>query len=302
MPANRKYGMDHEHYDWSPMVNREILNWPDGARIALCVVVNLEHLEWNPPEGSLQTAILHDRPPPDYRNYSHRDYGHRVGVFRVFDILEKHGIKPTVAMDALTAENYRYLVRHCLDKGFEIISHGVSLSRMISSNMSEKDETDYIRRSIAAITDATGIAPQGWLGPEFGESARTPQLLADSGIRYICDWANDEQPYPMKAGDRKLYGLPIMLDLDDNFALWERQYRIDEYANMLKEAFDKMYQDAVSSGRLLVLNLHPWLIGQPFRVGFLDDALEHIMGHQGVWTAYGSEIIDWYSKQSIVTR
>ena len=117
-----------------------------------------------------------------------------MGIFRVLDSLERHGIKPTVAMDAVTAEHYPYLVDHCLRRGCEIIGHGISASRMITSRMSAEDEREYIHSSIEALTRATGSAPAGWLGPEYGESARTPQLLAEAGIRYVCDWANDEQP------------------------------------------------------------------------------------------------------------
>ncbi|MEE9261359.1 MAG: polysaccharide deacetylase family protein, partial [Dehalococcoidia bacterium] len=280
----------------SPVVTREALRWPKGARVALCVIVNLEHLEWSPAEGSFQTATLYDRPLPDYRNYSHREYGHRVGIFRVLDTLEKHGIRPTVAMDALTAENYPYLVKHCLQRGCEIIGHGMSVSRMITSKMSEEEERRYIRESIEALTHATGSAPRGWLGPEYGESVRTPQLLAEAGISYVCDWSNDEQPYAMKVPQGELFALPIMLDMDDVFALKERRFPVDDYAELLKEGFDTIYGDATDSGRLLVLNLHPWLIGQPFRIGYLDDALGHMVRRQGVWAASGGEIIDWYRK------
>ena len=298
MPAERRLGMDHEHYDWSPIVSRGQLRWPDGARVALCVIVNLEHMEWSPPEGSYQSSSLsgglNARPFPDYSRFSHREYGHRVGVFRVLDVLERHGITATVAMDALTAENYPYLVRHCLSRGCEIIGHGMSVSRMITGNMSEEQERDYIRDSVDAIRRATGSAPAGWLGPEYGESARTPQLLAQQGVRYVCDWTNDEQPYPMKTSDGDMHALPIMLELDDINALWDRKVAVDRYAEMLKESFDSLYRDGANSGRLLVLNLHPWLIGQPFRIGYLDDALGVIMRRQGVWAGTGSEIVDWY--------
>ena len=183
MPAQRRYGMDHPHYDWSPITTRGILRWPQHARVALCVIVTLEHMEWLPPEDSFQPANLAGgsaaRPFPDYARLSHREYGHRVGIFRVLDVLEKHGIKPTVALDAMTAANYPYLVRHLLERGCEIIGHGVSVSRMITSNMSEQEEREYIQESLAALTTATGATPQGWLGPEYGESSRTPQLLAE---------------------------------------------------------------------------------------------------------------------------
>ena len=300
MSAQRRFGMDHPHYDWSPFSKRGVLRWPDNARVALCVIVSLEHMEWRPPPGSFQVENLAGgsaaRPFPDYARMSHREYGHRVGVFRVLDVLEKHGIKPTVALDALTAANYPYLVRHLLGRGCEIIGHGVSVSRMITSNMSEEEERSYISESITALNTATGSPPRGWLGPEYGESARTPQLLAEAGIRYLCDWANDEQPYPLNTPQGELFALPIMLELDDVNALATRRVTVDRYAQMVRESFDTLYLDGAANGRVLVLHLHPWLIGQPFRIGYLDDALGHMMRRRGVWAAAGGEIVDWYQR------
>ena len=303
MPGERRYGMDHSHYDWSPIIKRDSLQWPGDARIALCVIVNLEHREWNPPEGSYQSPTLAGglgigiRPSPNYSVTSHREYGHRVGIFRVLDVLERHGVKPTIAMDAMTAENYPYLVRHCQDRGCEFIGHGIAVNRMITSNMSEQDEREYIRDSIEALRRATGTAPIGWLGPEFGESTRTPQLLAEAGIRYLCDWANDEQPYPMTTPQGELTALPIHLALDDVNVMWDRRVDIFTYGRVLKEAFDVMYREGDRIRRLMVLNLHPWYIGQPSRIGALDDALGDMMHRQGVWAATGSEIVDWYRDQ-----
>ena len=160
--------------------------------------------------------------------------------------------------------------------------------------MSEQEEQEYIRTSLEALRRATGSVPVGWLGPEGGESARTPQLLAQAGIRYLCDWANDEQPYPMKTSQGELFALPTMLELDDINALWDRRVTIDRYGELLKDCFDIMYRDGAQNGRLLALNLHPWLIGQPFRIGYLDEALDHMVRRLGVWAGTGSEIIDWY--------
>ena len=300
MSAERRFGMDHDHYDWSPFTKRGVLRWPESARVALCVVVNLERFEWQAPEGSFQSAALSGgtgpKPFPDYMRLSHRDYGHRVGIFRVLDVLEKYGIKPTVAVDALTAEHYPYLVNHCLQRGREIIGHGISVSQMITSDMSEQQEREYIRDSVEALKRTTGVAPAGWLGAEYGESARTPQLLSEAGIRYVCDWTNDEQPYLMKSPHGELFALPIMLELDDVNAIWDRRVAIGRYRDMLKEGFDTIYRDSAESGRLLALHLHPWLIGQPFRIRYLDDALGHMVRRQGVWAASGSEIIDWYHR------
>jgi allantoinase len=127
-------------------------------------------------------------------------------------------------------------------------------------------------------------------------------VLAACGIRYVCDWVNDEQPYAFKVPQGELYALPITLPLDDVNALWDRRIDIDRYREMIKETFDTLYDEGATNGRLLVLHLHPWLIGQPFRIGYLDAALGHIMHHQGVWVATGSEIVDWYRRNRPVAR
>jgi len=185
----------------------------------------------------------------------------------------------------------------CLDlvcAQIEIIGHGISVSRLITSNMPEHEERNYIQTAVGGLTEATGAAPRGWLGPEYGESSRTPQLLAQAGIRYVCDWTNDEQPFPLKTPEGELLALPVMLPLDDVNALWDRRVTISKYVEMIKESFDTIYEEGAANGRLMVLNLRPWLSGQPFRVRYLAGALEYIMGHQGVWAATGSEVIDWY--------
>jgi peptidoglycan/xylan/chitin deacetylase (PgdA/CDA1 family) len=289
--------MDHQHYDWSAIPKRGVLRWPGDARVAFCVLVVLEHMEWSPPPSSFTPPLAGGFVPlpfPDYVRLSHREYGHRVGIYRLLDVLDRHGIKATVAMDALTAQGYPYLVRHLLGRGCEIVGHGMSASRAITSHMSEQEEREYIGSSIDALRSATGASPAGWLGPEYGESARTPQLLAEAGIRYVCDWTNDEQPYPMKVPHGELFALPIMLELDDVNALWDRHVPIDRYARMLTEGLDTIYRDSAETGRAMVLNLHPWLIGQPFRAVYLDQALGDMMRRQGVWAATGSEIVDWY--------
>jgi peptidoglycan/xylan/chitin deacetylase (PgdA/CDA1 family) len=305
MPAERRIGMDHEHYHWSPISRRGVLHWPEQARVALCVLITLEHTEWRPPEGSFQSVPgatgMISRPYPDYARLTHQEYGPRVGIFRVLDVLEHYGIPPTVAMDALTAEHYPYLVQHCLQRGCEIIGHGMAASRMITSTMSEQAERDYIHTAIATLRRATGKVPLGWFSPEYGESMRTPPLLAQAGIQYVCDWVNDEQPYRLTTPQGELFALPIMLELDDVHAMWERRVPVDRYATLLTDSFDVLYRDGASNGRLLVLHLHPWLIGQPFRIGFLDQALGVIMRRQRVWAASGATLIDWYRRHPAIS-
>ena len=249
MPAQRTFGMDHPHHEWSPIISRPALRWPNGAAVALCVVLVLEHMEWQAPEGSFQVANLSGGSAPALSRLcapSHREYGHRVGIFRLLDLLDKHGIPATIAMDAMTAENYPYLVQHCIGGGCEIIGHGISVSRTISANMSEDEERGYIRSSIDSLVSATGSAPQGWFGPEYGESDRTPQLLAEAGLRYVCDWANDEQPYPMTTGDTPFFALPLLVRTGRRASHGPAQVRRRRSSVGLTESFDTLLEDGAS--------------------------------------------------------
>ena len=295
-----RYANDHDHYEWRPIVDRERLRWPEGARVALVAIVVLDHLDFLPPEGSVQPPGQYHRPLPEYWAFTHRQYGLRVGVFRVLEALARHRITPTIALDAQTAENCPWLVRHCVGRGYEIMGHGIAASRMITSRMSEAEERRYLRGSLDAVARAAGARPRGWLGPERGESKRTPRLLAEEGIRYVCDWANDEQPYPMRTPAGELFALPLVLDLDDEFALRDRRFPVDGYVRTIKQAFDRIYRDSAATGRLFVLTIHPYLMGQPFRARFLDDALRHLRRRKRVWCASASDIVEWYAQKHAV--
>jgi allantoinase len=295
MPAERKEGMDHDYYPWSPLPTRAPVRWPTGAPLALGAMVLLEHYEWRPPEEaySLRSASggLIKLPEPDYLRLTHREYGHRVGVFRLLDTLARHDLPATIAIDALTAEHYPWLVAHCVERGAEIVAHGVAASRLITSKMSEAEELDTIARSIDAVTQATGERPVGWFSPEGVESARTPALLAAAGIRYVCDWPNDEQPYAMTVPKGSLTSLPLYLEVDDEYALWTRRMRLSDWEELVTESAATLHRDGAVSGRSLMLTLRPWLIGQPFRITVLDHALTAIDQFGPVWKAKGSEIV-----------
>ncbi len=299
MPATRQPGMDHDQYDWSPITSRPRLTWPNGAHVALCVVVSLDQFEWAPPSNAYVPDAL--KLPtgqglffPQVSAYSKHEYGNRVGVFNVMEALDRYGIRATAALDSMTAENYPFIVAECMKRQWEFVGHGISVQRIITSEMTEQEEREYIRTSLDAVEKATGQRPVGWFGQEYGESTRTPGLLAEAGIRYLCDWPNDDQPYRMKM---PLYSLPVSLELDDLFAMAAPRFMsVMDYGRMLKDAFDTLYRDGENTGRLMVMNLHPYFIGQPFRVKYLEEALEHITAHPKVWKATGEEIIDWFAQ------
>ncbi len=175
-----------------------------------------------------------------------------------------------------------------------MIAHGASARRAIHAKMSVETERSYIRESIEALAKATGKRPVGWLGPGFQESMNTPNLLAGEGIRYVCDWSNDEQPYRMKVPQGELCSLGVDLDLDDDFIHMTGRKLIGEYSQIIQDTFDGLHSDGAKSGRIMVINLHPWIIGQPWRSKYLDQALAHINRSGGVWKASGQEIVDWY--------
>ncbi|MCP5026083.1 MAG: polysaccharide deacetylase family protein [Actinomycetia bacterium] len=294
MPANRNYGMDHDHYAWSPLPQRPALAWPGGEPLAFGAVVLLEHYEWTPPVGaySLRSASggLAALPPPDYPRMTHREYGHRVGIFRVLDTLEEHGVPATIAIDVLTAVHYPWLVEHCVERGCEVMAHGVAASRLMTEKMGEAEEIETIGTSIDTIERVTGTRPRGWFSPEGVESTRTPRLLAAAGVEYVCDWPNDEQPYQMTVPEGTLVSLPLFQELDDEFALWHRRARAEEWSTMVAEAATRLHADGANAARHLLLTLRPWLIGQPMRIGALRAALEAVSRLDGVWRTRAGDL------------
>jgi peptidoglycan/xylan/chitin deacetylase (PgdA/CDA1 family) len=262
--------------------------------VALAVIVNLEHWDWQPPPDAPGAPPGPFR--PNIQGFSQHEYGNRIGFFRVLKILDKYGIKPTIAMDRVVAESYPFLVQEVKRRDLEVIAHGASARRPISYKMPIETERAYIRTSIEAVAKATGKRPTGWLGTGFEESMNTPNLLSSEGIRYVCDWANDEQPYRMKVQQGELFSVGVNLDLDDDYIRSTGERLIVEYAEDVKDTFDALYRDGAKSGRMMVVNIHPWVMGWPWRSKYLNLALAHIdKSSAGVWKASCHEIVDWYS-------
>lgn len=296
----RRYGMDHERYDWSILPRRPKVTWPGGARIALWVVVALE---WFPLDmkgqpikapGALVTAY------PDLRHYTLRDYGNRVGIFRVMQALDRHGIRASAAVNAAVAARYPALVRECAARGWEALGHGLDMDHLQYEGLPVAEEQALIAKSLATLREASGQRIRGWLSPARSESRATPDLLAEAGLDYVCDWANDDMPYPFRAGGRTIHALPHSPDLDDFAILVNNHHGEDEFRDQLIDQFDTLYEEAAAQGgRIMAISLHPWIIGQPYRIGALEGALAHFMKHPGVWPATGAEILDaWLAQRT----
>jgi allantoinase len=304
MAEPRVPGMDNPYYEFSAIDDRPPLVWPGSQAVALCVIVSAEHYDWSSPPGAYSVSPsgipFQHGAMTDVRTYTHRAYGNRVGIFRIMETLDRYGIRATLAIDATVAEQYPILVEAARARDWELIAHGTAVTRMITSRMTEAEERDYLGTTLKAVAQAAGEQPTGWLSPEYSASTRTPELLAQLGVRYVCDWPNDEQPYQMTVSSGVLVSLPVLLDLDDVVSHYVRHVPITRYGRLLKEAFEGLRDSGQASGRLMVMNIHPWLMGQPFRIKYLDDALAHICGSGEVWKATGREIVDWYLANSSV--
>jgi peptidoglycan/xylan/chitin deacetylase (PgdA/CDA1 family) len=207
--------------------------------------------------------------------------------------LAQHDIKATAAVDVWTARNCAALVKSLRQQKWEIAAHGHAITQVISEKMSEADERKYIRTALKALEEVFGKKPAGWHGPEYGESTRTPALLAELGVKYVMDWPNDEQPYWMKTDGGPLMSLPVAVDLDDVFSYWQRRLPMARWQQAVIDSVDQLLADGKDSGRMLLLNLHPWMIGQPWRISFLEEVLAEIAKRKGIWRASTGEIAAW---------
>jgi peptidoglycan/xylan/chitin deacetylase (PgdA/CDA1 family) len=288
---------EHDFFPRTTMVARPKWIWPNEARLALAFMVSLEHYELQPPPGAFLPVNLPGgagkAPYPDVRASSQRAYGNRIGAFRVIRLLAEHGITGTAAIDVLSAQNCPALVTELRARKWEIAGHGHAITQVISSRMSEAEERKYIRSALQAIEGVFGRRPAGWHGPEYGESTRTPTLLAELGIQYVMDWPNDEQPYRMHTPKGSLISLPVACDLDDVYSYWHRRIAMARWKRSILDAVDQLLTDGRDSGRMLMLNLHPWLIGQPWRIGFLEEVLSEIRQREGIWYTTAGEIAAW---------
>jgi allantoinase len=214
MPAIPRVGMDHDHYDWSPLPFRKRLTWPEGRRVALCVVVALDCAEVDPPQDPLFAKMAQPpsgTPYPDLNDYLTFQYGLRTGIFRVMRILDKYQVPATVAMDAAVAENYPFLVEQCQARRWEFIGRGLLANYPLGNRLNSADTRTYIMRSLDAVERKVGVRPRGWFGLDYLETVDTPSILAELGVEYVLDWPNDEQPYPMKVQSGMLTSLPTLL-------------------------------------------------------------------------------------------
>jgi peptidoglycan/xylan/chitin deacetylase (PgdA/CDA1 family) len=283
-------GYDDGLYDAVPLPQRAPLRWPAGATVAFYPIVLVEHYEEAPPEDAVvANDVFGGLGPggplrnPQVTRVGNRDYGHRVGFFRLVGMLEDLGITPVIAIDAMSIDRYPAITAWIADHSAEVVAHGLAVTRSITSRMSAEEERDYVAETKARIDGALSIETKGWLGPTSSESGRTLQVLADAGFRYCLDWPNDEQPYVFSTTP-PMISLPPLAELADNNAINQRGLHNDRYCQLLIDAAEQLVVDGATSGRLLSFTLNPFTSGQPARSHYLRQALGHVMSLPGVWS------------------
>jgi peptidoglycan/xylan/chitin deacetylase (PgdA/CDA1 family) len=270
-------------FPYLPVTERPVFQWPNGSRIAVWVVPNIEHFHIEMGPGA-----------PDIRNYARRDYGNRVGVWRLMEVLTKHKIRGTVALNGEVVEHYPQIMKECGRLNWELMGHGETNSTMLSGLDKEREKA-VIASTKAAIASC-GQSMRGWLGPGLTETWNTLDLLKEAGVEYVADWCNDDMPYRMNNG---LHSIPYSLELNDMPLFNMPSISIADFKQRIVDSFDVLHAEAAKSAKVMCIALHPFLIGAPHRIKYLDEALKHITSHDGVWLATGSEIISAYREANL---
>jgi peptidoglycan/xylan/chitin deacetylase (PgdA/CDA1 family) len=284
-----------ERIPYSAITERPRLTLPGGARLAIWVIVNVE--EWNPREAMPRTVL----PPPagssanpDIPNWAWHEYGNRVGFWRFVDVLDSFKIRAVLAINGSAIAAYEPIAQAALDRRWEFIGHGFSQKNM----QKVPDEREDIVKTTNAIRGFTGHPPRGWLGPGLTETWETPDILAEEGYEYVCDWVLDDRPVRLSTRAGTIVNIPYTQECNDVAMIAVQHHRALEYRDRAIDQFEQLYLDAKESARVMALVVHPYLMGVPHRVRYFREALEHISRRPDVLFWTGEQIHDWYVTQS----
>ncbi|WP_406054785.1 polysaccharide deacetylase family protein [Kribbella sp. NBC_00889] len=278
--------MTLELFDYSPITERPKLTWPGGKKVAFYVGLNVEHFLVDRPSTSIWPLDV----VPDPLNYGWRDYGARVGIWRVIDILDKHGLRASTLLNSMVAEHNPQIVTAGVERDWAWLAHG-STNSILHTGLESDEERKVLTEIVETIENATGNRPKGWMGPALTQTFKTPELLAELGLQYVLDWTNDDQPYRLNVPG--MLSVPYTLGLND-LGLFLRGTSGPEFLQMVKDQYDVLRADSEHTGRVMALALHPFVIGQPFLAKYLDLALEYIASQSDVWLTTSDEIAAHY--------
>ncbi|MBW8635889.1 polysaccharide deacetylase family protein [Hoeflea sp. WL0058] len=290
------------HYDYVPISKRNPLRWPNGQRLAIFLTINFEY--WDPVQESEKPyypggpGIVGGNLPGnvyDNPNFTWREYGQRVGVWRLFDVLDAEDVAASCTMNAKMALERREVIDAALERDWEIVAHNYVQDELLTDYMfDEAAERDVIRRTLDVYEQAVGKKARGWLSSSLRSTLNTIDILAEEGLLFITDLLNDDQPYLVETrSGRPMVSISYTSEVND-FSFLRQGLTVDTGFQMFKEQFDWLYAESETSGRFMNIGLHPHVIGQPFRIRALRDFIRYAKQFDGVWFAKREDIATWY--------
>lgn len=286
---HRRYGMDQERYDWRPAPARAPIALPGGRAVAAVIVVPIEHHGLTPLGKPFKHPGAMVTPYPDLRHYTTRDYGARIGAYRILEALKTAGLKATFPVNARELERFAPLIAAAEADGHEIAAYGLSTEHIHWGGLAREEEAAWVAE-VRARFDAAGLNPTSWMSPARQQSFATLDLIAEQGFTVCLDWEQDEVPVAMRTTSGEVVAVPLSNELDDRTLLIDRRQSEDEWAAQLLEAADYLKQGAERwGGRVLGFSLTPYVTGQPFRITALRRVLNALGADPQVWSATASE-------------
>jgi peptidoglycan/xylan/chitin deacetylase (PgdA/CDA1 family) len=266
----------HGRFDYSPIIERKNYDWPGGKRLAFYLALNVEDFAFGGTMGHTPTAL---GPPPDPRNYAWREYGLRVGIWRIFDLADELGLPLCHLINSTVYDRCPQIVERIKARGDEIVGHGRTNSER-QGDLDEAGEAALIREATDGLARGHGLRPQGWMGPWISESAVTPDLLKEAGYTYLMDWPADDQPFWMKTRSGPILSVPYPIEVNDSPTMLSRMQPATDFRQMVVDQFDTMLGLSEKAPLVCGVSLHTFVVGQPFRLAQLRQALRHVVGHR----------------------
>ena len=279
----------HGRYEYRAITSRPDYNWPNGTRLAVYIGLNLEHFAFG--EG-LGAELAPGGPSPDILNYAWRDYGNRVGAWRMLDLFKALDLPVSVLANSAMYDYAPDLMASFRARGDEIVGHGRTNSER-QNVLDATAETALIEEATLALHTAEGIPPRGWLSPWIAESVDTPDLLSAAGYRYTLNWCMDDQPIWMNTRNGPLLSIPYPQEANDIPSIVARKDGAAQFADTITDNFDEMLEQSVAQPLVMGIALHPYLVGQPYRLRHLRRAFRHICDHRDrIWLTRAGDIYD----------
>jgi len=277
----------HSRFDYIPIDRRPDYSWPNGKRLAVYFGNNIEYFAFGAGLGPSSAA---EQPPPNHRNYAWRDYGNRVGLWRLFDMMDEFAAPMSHNTNSTALEYHPEILERIKKRGDELIAHGRTNSER-QSGMWEEDEKRLIEDCTGTLKRVAGKAPRGWMGPWMAETYVTADLLKEAGYEYLLDWPCDDQPFWFRTRSGPILQVPYPLEINDSPAMVSRNHSAREFKEMVIDQFDEMLEQSRKQPLVCGIVLHGFIVGQPFRLRPLREAIKHIVDHRkDIWLTTPGEI------------